>query len=76
MGELSDGTCCPAQSSARREVGMSAVRDSFFATTTASLAILMLVALLAASERFCHEWLGPWITGGDITAVFTFCEGR
>ena len=55
---------------------MNKIISLLFATTTTSLAILVFIILIATSEHICHKWIGPWMTGGDVAAIFTLCEGR
>lgn len=47
-----------------------------FAVAVTSLAISIFVFIIITSNHVCHKWVGPLITGDDMAAIFTLCEGR
>jgi hypothetical protein len=55
---------------------MTKSKEVLFATMVTSLAISIFVVIIITSNHVCHKWVGPLITGDDVAAIFTLCEGR
>jgi hypothetical protein len=55
---------------------MTKTTEVLFATAVTSIAISIFVFIIITSNHVCHKWVGPLITGEDMAAIFTLCEGR